>query len=89
MTANSSSIVPIFNPETGKFKTRLNCVTIPVHKLDGFRSKKYLVDRDFDVPWDVLEQMYINFTVRTTTFRQMGPYLGQFNFLSVILFSVL
>ena len=37
---------------------------------------------DFDVPWDVLEQMYINFTVRTTTYRQMGPMLGKFDSIS-------
>ena len=77
MTENKSSIVPIFNPETGKFKTKVNCVDIEISQLEGLRSKEYLPRLDFDVPWYTLERMFINFTVRTTTFRQMGPYLGK------------
>jgi hypothetical protein len=77
VTENGSTTVPIFDPSTGKFKSQLECVSIPVSLLDQMESKKYLKNIEFDVPWDVLEQMYINFTVRTTTFRQMGPTLGE------------
>ena len=75
--------MPVFNPDTGKFKTRLRCVSIPVPELKGLKSKDYLAEVGLDVPWDTLEQMFFNFTVRTTTFRQMGPYLGGNYFLII------
>jgi hypothetical protein len=43
LTENGSTIVPIFDPEFGKFKTKLECLKIPVSRLSNLKSKPYLV----------------------------------------------
>jgi hypothetical protein len=69
--------VPIYDEKLEKFRTKTGCISIPIDKLDNFDSQSYLDDMGFDVPWDVLEKMHLNFTVRTITYRQMGPLVGK------------
>lgn len=52
------------------------CVSIPDEDLAHFKSDEYLKAIDFDIPWDTLVEMHINFTVSTVTSRQLGPIKG-------------
>lgn len=65
------------------------CISIANDSLANFNSREYLKSHDFEVPWDTLLRMHINFTVNTVTSRQLGPMLGPecFNFRIDIVFD--
>ena len=52
------------------------CIHIPIDKLNNFSSHNYLSTEKFDVPWETLIEMRINFTLTTITNRQLGPRNG-------------
>ena len=68
---------------------QLKCIKLHNRTLVNFNSQKYLIQNDFDVPWNLLIQMKMNFTVNTITSRQLGPVRGQecFKFHIEILFD--
>ena len=68
---------------------QLKCLSLANDTLNNFNSHTYLVQHDFDVPWTLLIQMKMNFSVNTITSRQLGPVKGQecFKFHIDILFD--
>ena len=53
------------------------CIDIPWEDLGAnFSSKPYLAQRNFQVQWDTIQAMHLNFTLQTMTFSQLGPLLG-------------
>lgn len=64
-------------------------MSIKNESLPNFNSQEYLEKHDFQVPWDSLLEMHINFTVNTVTSRQLGPLVGPecFNFHIEIVFD--
>ena len=79
---------PFFVMHTGA--RQLKCISLTNDDtLNNFNSHTYLVQHDFDVPWDLLIQMKMNFSVNTITSRQLGPVKGQecFKFHIDILFD--
>lgn len=59
--------------------TNFSCIDIPEKHLGTLNSTEYLTQKDFNVPWFQLEKMFINFTLRTITFRKMGSMMGKFH----------
>ena len=69
--------VPVYDADLEKFKTTFRCIFIDAELLENFDSQDFLRKHGFSVPWDVLETMFINLTVSTITYRQMGPLVGK------------
>ena len=58
------------------------CITINETDLVNFKSHKYLAEKNFKVPWDLLISMKLRFSVTTKTFKRLSPLNGPecFNF---------
>ena len=71
-------------------KKQIKCLSMANDSLTkDFNSHTYLIQHGFDVPWTLLIQMKMNFSVNTITSRQLGPVKGQecFKFHIDILFD--
>ncbi len=65
-----------YSDQSGNIFNNFSCLYIPEKDLTNFSSLQYLKSHNFEVPWQALEYMFFNFTIKTVTFRQMGPLLG-------------
>ena len=52
------------------------CITIPDKALFNLNSQNYLEKHDFRVPWDLLLEMKLNFSITTKTLKKLGPISG-------------
>ena len=53
-----------------------NCITIPDEALVNLNSQNYLEKHDFKVPWDLLLEMKLSFSITTKTLKRLGPING-------------
>ena len=53
-----------------------NCITIPDKDLVNLNSQSYLEKNNFRVPWDLLLEMKLNFSITTKTLKRLGPISG-------------
>ena len=52
------------------------CITIPDEALVNLNSQNYLEKHDFRVPWDLLIEMKLSFSITTKTMKRLGPISG-------------
>ena len=53
-----------------------NCITIQDEDLVNLNSQNYLEKHNFRVPWDLLLEMKLSFSITTKTMKRLGPISG-------------
>ena len=63
-------------------KQQEKCITIKNEDLVNFSSHQYLNEHNFRVPWDLLLDMRLTFSINTKTLKKLSPINGPecFNF---------
>ena len=65
-----------FLPKRSRKEMNDKCITIPDKALVNLNSQNYLEKHDFRVPWDLLLEMKLSFSITTKTLKKLGPISG-------------
>ena len=71
---NSWLLFSEFLPKMNEMNNK--CIKIPDEALVNLNSRNYLEKHDFRVPWDLLLEMKLSFSITTKTLKRLGPISG-------------